>query len=291
MADTNLSVAEPAETVSRRKLLRTSAGITITALGSAGRSAAFDLDASEFRRGQVRFLEVKEEFPDARDHPALGRGVSSFSPVRYFVDEQDKRLFLGKSSIEEPEDGAPVVSAGGSLQTSKGQFALSGSPSLVPAQTDFKYQQGSFFSPKPEVTSQSRVAGSRAEDRSPAEIAGPGRRGEILGDEVRIRGKTIDTSAGKQTARFEEPETPIANRNGKQPKLKQRVSIRDHGEVTVFGHEEYHVYPVGSTDEVAQSKVRRIEAIAGDHAYYVQEADVIAVPKDIESRIQKGDAP
>jgi len=103
--------------------------------------------------------------------------------------------------------------------------------------------------------SEVQVDGNSVNTRVPA-----GQNAEVTNKEVSVRPATADDSMSPQ----------------------QRIQVRYHGQVTVFGHENYSLLPLNSADSYAQAREESLLALAEGHLSKIEDAELLAVPKSLE---------
>lgn len=269
---TGTSADTDATDLTRRRVLQTAGGVAIATVGVASTSgtAAARPDAGDFRLGIVPFVEVKEEFPDAPTHDEMTVGACRYKAPGYVLDEATDRVLVTTGSLEPARTGGPVVAADGGLYDAGEEFPLTNSKHVVPVETDFPHLDSRYAS----------VGTGHAYD---TEGLAPGRRGRAraVGGAVRV-----DTGAGSARVAGDraaaERQVAVKSRSGGTVTARQVLSVRNHGSVEVFGHEDYQLFPLNSPDPYTSRQVATLLSTAGDQVTELEDADLLAVPPDLD---------
>lgn len=282
--------------VTRRRVLTTAGGAGILALGvgTDPSVASHTPAANEFEQGTVEFVELKEEYPNAADHPSAINGVCRFKLPNYNIDRSGNKLLLTTGSLDSVEAGGPIAAADGILYNEGSLFPLTKTKYILPIETDYSHQNSRYVFIEGDQSEGARNPNSSGGDDA-SDNSNQGPRRDIRRDPARLaRMRAKNGSIGLETGRFSR-EIPSGSQNrieaglvtapsrsGGPVSLSQHVSVRNHGEVEIFGHEEYRIYSLKSASPRASRLVGALLGAAPEKVATVESADLVAVPNDLQ---------
>ncbi|ADQ68848.1 hypothetical protein C499_07325 [Halogeometricum borinquense DSM 11551] len=248
-------------TQTRRGVLKSTAGLGVLTLGLGSGAGVAAADPNKFEQGTVRFVEIKEEYEAPSDAPTISRTGTA----GYALDQSRGVLTLTNAPVELFREHDTVVAAGGDYYPVDKSVQITNSERGLPVNTNYR-QLGAQYAVVDQVQ------------------AGRSVHVQAEGSGVRVSADSIDleVSVGQEVADSGRPESVADSTDESATPLERRVQTRNHGEVTVFGHDDYLVLPLASGDNYAQARVESILALADEHASKIEEADLVAVPKDVD---------
>lgn len=70
--------------------------------------------------------------------------------------------------------------------------------------------------------------------------------------------------------------------SGPATTIQQEISVRDHGEMTVYDHQQYDIFPLDPSDTLERRELRLALEFIRDDLLIFEEAELVAVPKDVD---------
>lgn len=246
--------------LTRRGVLKGTAGVSIATLGINRSIGLTSADTSKFEQGSVRFVEVVEEFNAPADLPKSGR----HGTAGYCIDDERKRLTLtnfpadtfARNDVIVSSDGRPH--AGRTIPISKVEREIA---------VDAGYRHlGATYCVLDQPLPRAPLSLTKAENR------------------VNLGTESLDLTIpdGDQAQATQKITIPDSG----DVEINRTIKARNHGQMTVYGHDDYLVFPLDSNDDYAQARVSSLLALVEDDAEEYEETDLLAVPKDID--ITKG---
>jgi len=243
---------------SRRKVLKSTTGLGVLTLSLGSGAGLTAADSSKFEQGTVRFVEVKEEYVAPPDASTMSRTGTA----GYAHDQRRGILTLTNAPVSLFREHDTVIAAGGNYYAIGKSVDIRNSERSVPIDTDYR-QLGARYATADQVP-----------DSRPVRVK--------KGDQgIQITGENIDLEVSPEQEVADSGKLESAAGSTVTP-LERKVEARNHGEMAVFGHEDFIVLPMGSKDSYAQARVESLLALAGDHASEVEGANLIAVPTEID---------
>lgn len=245
----------------RRSVLKTAAGLGVLTVGLGSSADLAAADPNKFDRGTVHFVEVKEEYPNVPTGPEISR----HGTAGYVVEPEKSRLTLTNSPIDAFTTGGAVIAADGEYYESSVSFPVTKSKYHLPVETDYRHLKNRYV-----ALNQERDIPKVTVTRADGAI-------QVNGDMINVRvpdGQDVEVASQQVSV------TPAAA--NESVSLQQQIQVRNHGQVTLFGHEDYLIFPLNSSDSYAQARVESLLALAQGQLSKIEEADLLAVPKDLE---------
>ncbi|WP_276280074.1 hypothetical protein [Halorussus caseinilyticus] len=241
--------------------MKSAGGLGVLTLGLGTSTDLAAADPSKFERGTVQFVEVKEEFPNAPTGPKSAR----HGTAGYVVEPSKKRLTLTNAPVDTFTGDSGVVAADGEFYESGTSFPITKSRYQIPVETDYRGLTNEYVG----------LGRKRSVPKASLVEANGAVRLATGGDEMRV--------PEGQEAEFEDRTVSVTPANGERPvSARQRITVRNHGQVTLYAHEDYMVFPLASNDPYARARVQSLLALAQDQLSKIDEADLLAVPKDVQ---------
>ena len=208
----------------------------------------------------MHFVEIKEEYPNA---PA-GPKTSRHGTAGYVVEPEKSRLTLINAPVDSFTSSDTVVTADGEYYGSGASVPMTESKYHLPVKTDYQHLKNSY------------IALSQARNNREFTVTRAGSAVQVDGNPVNTR---VPAGQNAEVAN-KEVSVRLAGADG-SVSLQQRIQVRNHGQVTVFGHENYSLLPPNSADSDAQARVESLLALAEGQLSKIEGAELLAVPKSL----------
>ncbi|SFB74475.1 hypothetical protein SAMN05444422_101665 [Halobiforma haloterrestris] len=232
----------------RRSILQSIAGLSVLSIGATGTGTAA-IDPSELNRDTVQFVEVTEEYDVPADVPRAARNGTA----GYAVDRERNIVTLTNASMASFTPDTVATTADGSYYATDTRISVTGRNRGLPVDTNYR-----------DLGATHAIFDEKQPER-PVQVQADGDRIRVASDDL-----DFDVPVGTEAA---ETETVGS--------LERTVRVRNHGTMTVFGHDDYLIFPVGSNDFYARARVDSIRALAQEHVSDIEDVDLITVPKSL----------
>lgn len=256
MPDTTQKEQQPNAT--RRSVLKSTAGLTVLTLGFGSAVETVAADPEKFDQGSVHFVEVKEEHPNAKGGPETSR----HGTAGYVVEPSRNRLTLTTAPVETLTNNSLITAADGAYYPQDSTIQVTKSKYALPIKTDYRQVHNRYI--------------ALDEAREPPTLSV-----EPSGNDVRVHGDAHrDNVPAGDTVTLQRSGVTVNPANSSAGEtVTRQVSIRNHGKISVFGHEDYLVLPLNSDDGYAKARVSSLLALTQDGLSKMEDADLLAVPK------------
>lgn len=244
----------------RRQLLKSTAGVSVVTLGLHEGTKITTANPEEFYIGSVKFTEIKEEYEVPEQMPRS----CGMSTANYCIDSNRGRITLTSEPVEVFDRSKSVVSSRGECQNASSAVPISRSVRHLPTDSNYRFisttiavvDQGL---PRKPLSVQEMNHGIQAKSENHDILV------NVDDEERSIRKIQLNENEGNEST-----------------EITQTIQIRHHGEMDVFGHEDYLLFPLDSDDDYAKARIASLKKLVGDDAKIMKDSELLAVPENHE---------
>ncbi|AEH39296.1 hypothetical protein [Halopiger xanaduensis] len=243
----------------RRTVLKSAAGLSVLTIGFEAGAGTAAADPSQFKLGTVHFVEAREEYDAPSDAPVMARTGTA----GYALDQSQDVVTLTTAPVSAFSKQNVVISAGGDYYSPEQAIPITESDRKLPVDTNYR-ELNARYAVVDQIESKPPVSVQVEKDN--LQMSSSGIDLEVpVGEEVEGTGDSVSIASSGTSV------TP-----------DRKLQVRNHGEMTVFGHEDYLILPTESDDSYAQARVASLQSLVDEHVREIEDVDLIAVPKDVD---------